>query len=820
MKTQVFNIRGMHCASCVLKIERSLKQTKGIKNASVNIASEKATVEYDEAVAREKDLLEAVNRAGYQALISEDGEKKEGVNEVTLKILGMDNPHHQGMVESALKGLSGIQNVKLDYGTEKGMFQFSAPTNLEEIKKTIKAVGHEVIELGEAETLEDREKLAREKELRELRRKLIVGAVLSVVVFFGSFPEWFSFVPKFLTNFSVLLILTTPVQFWVGAQFYRSTLAAARGRSVIMDTLIAIGTSAAYLYSLAATLFPEFFTGGGLEPKTYFDTAAIIIVLILLGRYLEARAKRQTSEAIKKLIGLQPKTARVVRDGKELDLPIKEVVTGDIIIVRPGEKIPVDGEILDGASSVDESMVTGESIPIDKKSGDKVIGATLNQFGSLRFHATKVGKDTMLAQIIRLVEQAQGSKAPIQRLADKITAYFVPIVLGTAALTFIIWLIFGPPPAFTFALLNFVAVLIIACPCALGLATPTAIMVGTGKGAELGILIKDAEALETAHKVNTIILDKTGTLTRGAPSVTDIVPEGNVTENEVVCFAASLEKRSEHPLSKAVVDYAQKHDIKLDEPQEFQAISGTGIKGLINGKPIRVGTEKLLNELGIVLGERARADKERLENDGKTVVVVARDSAPVGFIAIADTLKPETKQVIDTLHKMKIETIMITGDNKRTAEAIGRVLGMKKVLAEVLPENKVAEVKRLQDEGRVVVMVGDGINDAPALAQADVGIAMGTGTDIAMEAGDITLMRGDLQSIVGAILLSRRTIRNIKQNLFWAYAYNTVLIPVAAGVLYPFFGVLLNPILAALAMAFSSVSVVTNALRLKRFKLP
>lgn len=747
MKTKTFSIRGMHCASCANTIERFLKKETGVKNASVNFAVEKATVEYDEAQVRDEDLSRAVRDAGYEAVMEEEA-----------------GEHH---------------------------------------------------ERGGAH---DHEKMMREQELKELKTKLVVGIILSAIVFLGSFPEWFVFVPKIFTNFWILLVLSTPVQFWVGWQFYKGALAAAKGKSASMDTLIAIGTSAAYFYSVSATLFPEFFTRGGLEPKTYFDTAAVIITLILLGRYLEARAKRQTSEAIKKLIGLQPKVARVLRDGRELDIPIAQVVVGDILIVRPGEKIPVDGDVVEGESSIDESMVTGESIPVDKKAGDKVIGATINQSGSLKIRTTKVGKDTVLAQIIRLVEQAQGSKAPIQRLADKVTGIFVPVVIAVAFLTFIIWLIWGPAPAFTFALLNFVGVLIIACPCALGLATPTAIMVGTGKGAELGILIKDAEALETAHKVNTIILDKTGTLTVGAPSVTDVVGEG-VAEAETIYLAGTLERRSEHPLAKAVVNYAKKLGVRLDEPEEFRAVSGAGIIGKIKGEPVRVGTEKLLGEFGIKLSDKALRDKEKLENEGKTVVVVARNSTPVGLIAIADTLKPESKEVINALHKMRIETVMITGDNRRTAEAIGRALGIKQVLAEVLPENKAAEVKRLQDEGKIVTMVGDGINDAPALAQADVGIAMGTGTDIAMEAGDITLMRGDLRGVVGAILLSRRTLRNIKQNLFWAYFYNTALIPVAAGVLYPFFGILLNPILAAAAMAFSSVSVVLNALRLKRFKI-
>ena len=618
-------------------------------------------------------------------------------------------------------------------------------------------------------------------------------------------------------NKVVLFLLATPVQFWVGWQFYRGFFVALKNKIANMDTLIAVGTSAAYGYSIVATFFPNFFRGAGLEVNIYFDTAAIIITLILLGRLLEARARAGTSEAIKKLMGLRAKTARVVRDGEEKDIPVEEVIAGDVVVVRPGEKIPVDGIIVEGRTSIDESMVTGESMPVTKEISDSAIGATINKFGSFKFRATKVGKDTVLSQIIELVLRAQGSKAPIQKLADKVTAIFVPSVLGIAAVTFIIWLIFGPAPAFTFALLNFVAVLIIACPCALGLATPTAIMVGTGMGAANGILIKDAESLEIAHKVNTIVMDKTGTITMGQPALTDIITLGSLAENEILHLAASAEKNSEHPLGVTIVEAAKKKNIEFTDPSSFEAIAGAGVKVEISGKKILVGTKQLMTGQKVVTagGEQKMTE---LEEQGKTVMILAVDGKEVGLIAVADTPKVSSRAAVEKLQKMGLEVIMMTGDNQKTAEAIAREVGIKRVIAKVLPENKAEEVKKLQKEGRVVAMVGDGINDAPALAAADVGIAMGTGTDIAMEAGDITLMKGDLKSIVAALGLSKATMKIIKQNLFWAYAYNTILIPVAAGVLFPFFGILLNPILAAGAMGLSSISVVANSLRLKRFK--
>jgi Cu+-exporting ATPase len=585
-----------------------------------------------------------------------------------------------------------------------------------------------------------------------------------------------------------------------------------------MNTLIAVGTSAAYLYSVTATLFPSFFEAGGIKPAVYFDTSALIIVLILLGRLLEARAKGQTSEAIKKLMGLSPKTARVIREGKEMDIPVEEVLVGDTIVVRPGEKIPVDGIVKDGKSAVDESMITGESVPVKKKTGDEVIGATINKTGSFKFQATKVGKDTALAQIIKLVQDAQGSKAPIQRLADVISGYFVPIVISIAIATFVIWFNFGPFPALTFALLTFVAVMIIACPCALGLATPTAVMVGTGKGAEKGILIKGGESLETAHKLDTIVFDKTGTLTRGEPEITDIVTQNDYSEEEILKYAASAEKVSEHPLAEAIIKRAKEKKIELHDPKNFNAIEGHGIEAEVDGKKVLLGNLKLMQKRQIVV-RNLEEKAEELAGDGKTPMYISLEGKAAGLIAVADTLKENSLQAVEKLKKLGLEVIMLTGDNKKTAEAIARKAGIDRVLPEVLPEDKVHEIKNLQSGGRIVAMVGDGINDAPALAQADVGIAIGSGTDVAMEASDITLIKGDLRGVVSAIELSKRTIKIIKQNLFWAFFYNTAGIPLAAGVLYPFFGILLNPIFASAAMAFSSVSVVSNSLRLRRVKL-
>ncbi len=737
---KTFSIKGMHCASCVRILERSLGKVEGVTSANVNLATEKATVTYDSEKVTDDHLLSAVASVGYRAMISD------------------------------------------------------------EIKH------------------EDEEKKEKQKELNELRNKVVISLFLGGLILWGSFPGLMQTAPAFLQNFWVQLLLATPVQFWAGLGFYRATISALRHRTANMDTLVAIGTTVAYAYSTFVTVFPQIVKNLGINPTPYFDTATIIIGLILLGRYFEAKAKAGTSEAIKKLIGLQAKTARVVRDEKEIDIPIDQVEIGDVVRVRPGEKIPVDGVIVEGESSIDESMITGESLPVDKIKGDVVVGATMNKTGSFTYKATKVGQETMLSQIIKLVQEAQGSKAPIQRLADLVSSYFVPVVLMLALLTFIVWFDFGPTPALLFALLNTVAVLIIACPCAMGLATPTAIMVATGKGAENGILIKDAESLETAHKIITVIFDKTGTLTHGKPVVTDIVTTDKKKESEVLKLAASIEKHSEHSLAEAIVNKAEEANLELTNVSKFAAIPGHGITGFINDAKVSLGNRRLMSKEDINL-DRWTKEVERLENEGKTVMMVALEAKLVGLIAVADTLKESAVSGVKALQKLGIEVVLITGDNQRTANAIGKKVGIKRILAEVLPDQKEAEVQKIQAEGKKVAMIGDGINDAPALAAADIGIAMGTGTDVAIEAADITLINKDLRSVASAIELSKKTMRTIKMNLVWAFGYNVILIPIAMGTLYPFFHILLNPIFASMAMATSSVSVVSNSLLLKKYKI-
>lgn len=799
-------ITGMSCASCAVTIQKGLSELHGVNKASVNLATSKATIFYNPKEIRVEDLISSVRKSGYNV----------GTVSVELPIQGMSCASCVLKIEKALLETYGVTKAVVNLATEKTKVEYiPTQTNLSEIKKTIESTGYKVLEVDTGE-VEDYERVIREKEYQKLKRKFIFGLIISIIVLIGSL-EWLPGVPKILTNYFLLWILATPVQFWAGWQFYHGAWGAFRHRNADMNTLIAVGTSAAYLYSVSAILFPSFFKSGGIEPKVYFDTSAVIITLILLGRVLEARVKGQTSEAIKRLIGLQPKTARVIREGKEVHIPIAEVLVGDLVIVRPGEKIPVDGRVKEGQSFVDESMITGESIPVDKKVGDEVVGATINKSGSFKFEATKVGKDTALAQIIKLVQEAQGSKAPIQRLADVIAGYFVPVVISLAILTFIIWFNFGPNPTLTFALLNFVAVMIIACPCALGLATPTAIMVGTGKGAERGILIKGGESLETAHKISSIVFDKTGTLTKGEPEVTDIVSFDNLASKDILFVAGSAEKNSEHPLGEAIVRKALQEKIELKEPEYFNSIAGFGIEAKINGRNILLGNQKLLEDRNIDIENLIPKSKE-LAQDGKTPIYLSIDGKGSAIIAVADTLKEKSKEAVDQLHQLGLEVVMLTGDNRKTAEAIAKKVGIDRVLSEVHPEAKVSEVKKLQNEGKVVAMVGDGINDAPALAQADVGIAIGTGTDVAMEASDITLIKGDLSGVVTAIKLSKRTIKTIKQNLFWAFIYNIIGIPVASGVLYPFFGILLNPMIASAAMAFSSVSVVSNSLRLRRFR--
>ena len=803
-KKETIKIYGMDCASCALTIERNLKRAKGVKSANVNFATEKATVEFEpEKITKEK-IEEIIDSLGYKVIKEEKEAKKVGENEIKLKIIGMDNPHCVGEIDNALSALKGVTSKQL-YVNEKAVIKFNpAVVDLQKIKNAIKKAGYEPVEEAEISSEEE----IRKKDIAKSRNQFILGAILSAPIFIFSFPEWFGLKMLPYNNF-ILLLLTIPVQFYVGFRFYRGALYALKAKSANMDSLIAIGTSAAFIYSALVVFVPAQFGN-----RTYFDTAAIIITFIVLGKWLEAVVKGKASEAIKKLLGLQPKTAKVIRNKKEIEIPIEELKIGDIVIIKPGEKIPTDGVVVDGISYIDESMITGESIPVKKKKGDTVIGATINKNGSIKFRATKIGKDTVLQQIIKLVEEAQGSKAPIQRMADIVSSYFVPIVIAIGIATFFAWYFFGP--SFVFALSAFIAVLIIACPCALGLATPAAIMVGTGKGAESGILIKTGEALEIAHKVNTVVFDKTGTLTKGEPEVTDVVAvEKKYPEKEIIRIAAIAEKRSEHPLGEAVVNKAQLMKLKVSEPKSFRAVSGQGVVAKYDNHEIRIGTRKLI---GTKSG-KFESQIKKFESEGKTTVILELDKKIIGLIAIADTLKEGSKEAVENLKKMNLDVIMITGDNERTAKAIASKVGIEKIMAEVLPEDKEKEVKKLQKSGKKVAFVGDGINDAPAIAQADLGIAIGAGTDVALETGDIVLMKNDLRDVAKAINLSKYTIRKIKQNLFWAFFYNTVGIPVAAGVLYPFTGFLLNPVIAAAAMAFSSVSVVTNSLLMKFKKI-
>jgi len=751
-----FPVEGMTCASCVNRITRFLQKVDGVEDANVNLASESATVRYDPSQVAVRDLAAAVDAAGYVARL-----------------------------EQAASG-----------DDERDLVQVS-----------------------EARTDRD---AAGARHVAALQRRVVVATLLTIPLLLGLARMTIAPVlPAFLTDPLFQLILATPVQFWAGWQFYAGAVKALRHRAADMNTLIAVGTSAAYAYSVATILFPSFFHAAGIGMgeaglPLYFDTAAAIVTLILLGRYLEARARSHTSDAIRRLINLAPRSARVLRAGTEVDVPVGEVRVGDMVRVRPGETIAVDGVVTDGVSGVDESMITGESLPVSKRAEDLVIGGTLNTTGTLTFRATRVGAATVLAKIIRLVSEAQGSRAPIQRLADLVTGYFVPAVLGLAALTFAVWFMFGPAPAFNLALLNTVAVLIIACPCALGLATPTSIMVGTGKGAEAGVLFRNAEALERLGSVEVVVLDKTGTLTEGKPRVTDIIlAQGAPTQNELLGLVAAAERLSEHPLADAIVREAlETRGLSLAAASAFVATAGGGITAVVAGHSVQVGRPGFIEADVSALA----ADADELAADGKTPVFVAIDGRAAAVIAVADTLKLGSVAAVAELHRLGLRVVMLTGDNQRTAEAIGRAVGIDRVLADVRPDGKAATVKALQAEGQHVAMVGDGINDAPALASADVGIAMGTGTDVAMESAGVTLMSGDLRGLVTAISLSRATMRNIRQNLFWAFAYNVILIPVAMGALYPFTGMLLDPILAAAAMALSSVTVVSNALRLRRFQ--
>jgi len=807
------HITGMTCTTCAATIEKGLSETPGIEQAEVSFASEKASIKYDPTKVDLARIKDTVSQLGYGVATKKS----------IFPVAGMTCASCVARVEEALYSVPGVISASVNLASEKATVEYLEGTEPADIRRAVKDAGYE---LGpEVQALED-VTTAAQREIRAVRKRFIVAVILaSIIMILG-------FTPSFLGRPYLMWALATPVQFWAGLRFYRGAWGALKHKTSDMNTLIAVGTSVAYFYSLIAVVFPSLFAAGMMEPHLYFDTSAMIIALVILGRFLEARARGQTSEALKKLIGMQPKTALVLREGEQREVPIEDVRVGDLVLVRPGGRIPVDGVVREGYSSVDESMITGESIPVEKKTGDEVIGATINRTGSFQFEATRVGKDTTLARIVRMVEEAQGSKAPIQRLADVIASYFVPAVIGIAVVTFVVWYLVGPAPALTFALLNFVAVLVIACPCALGLATPTAIIVGTGKGAEHGVLIKNGEALERAHQINTVLLDKTGTLTRGEPVVTDVVAAPFSSPEEILRLAASAEHNSEHPLGEAVVKAALEKKQELSPSSDFNAIPGQGVEASVESKKLLLGNLRLMQERGFSLNGLGQKSADLLEQ-GKTVMFVGWGSQVAGIIALADTLKPDAREALQALRKMGIQAAMLTGDNRRTAEAIAREANIDRVLAEVLPEHKADEVKKLQQEGMVVAMVGDGINDAPALAQADVGIAIGTGTDVAMETGDITLISGDLMGVVTAISLSKRTMKTIKQNLFWAFAYNTALIPVAAGVLYLAFGKtgvpsgvhfilgdygFLNPMLAAAAMAASSITVVSNSLRLRRFK--
>jgi P-type Cu+ transporter len=761
IETVSFPVEGMTCASCVNRITRFLSKVEGVEEANVNLASESATIRYDADRIGVEDLVAAVDAAGYVARVEQ-----------------------------------------------------------------VASADHEssVAEAAEARTERDE---AAARRVAGLRRRLLVSGLLVIPLLGGlarmTIAPW---LPAFLTNPLFQLTLATPVQFWSGWGFYAGAVKALRHKAADMNTLIAVGTSAAYGYSVATILVPSFFRAAGLgmngaDLPMYFDTSAAIVTLILLGRFLEARARSHTSDAIRRLINLAPRTARIVRDGVELDVPVAEVRVGDLVRVRPGETIAVDGVVTEGASGADESMITGESLPVGKHADDLVVGGTLNTTGTLTFRATRVGSDTVLAKIIRLVSEAQGSRAPIQRLADIVTGYFVPAVLGLASLTFVVWFFFGPAPAFNLALLNTVAVLIIACPCALGLATPTSIMVGTGKGAEAGILFRNAEALERLGSVKAVVLDKTGTLTEGKPRVTDVVRASDAPgEDEILALVAAAERGSEHPLADAILREAtETRRLTLADVTDFLATAGGGVAATIQGRRVLVGRPGYLEGEGIDVSSLL-ASADALAADGKTPVFAAIDARIAAVIAIADTVKAGSAEAVAELRRLGLSVTMLTGDNQRTAQAIARSVGIDRVVADVRPDGKAAAVKALQAEGKIVAMVGDGINDAPALASADVGIAMGTGTDVAMESAGVTLMSGDLRGLVTAVALSRATMRNIRQNLFWAFAYNVVLIPIAMGVLYPFTGLLLDPIFAAASMALSSVTVVSNALRLRRFQAP
>jgi len=812
-----FRVGGMTCASCVGRVEKILAALPGVKTSAVNLSTERASVEYNAESLGAADLLEAVNKAGYQA----------AAEEVSFGVSGMTCASCVGRAERAIAKLPGVVEVTVNLATEKARVSFVPETvSANDIRNAVTNAGYTPSESGDETDAVDREKAAHEAEMNALRRDVIFAASFTIPLFIIAMIRIFPAIEEVMFGIMpvrgwmvVELILAFPVQFWAGRRFYRAGFAEMRHFSPGMSSLVMIGTSAAFIYSLLALSVPQIFPAGA--ANSYFEAAGVIITLILVGRLLESIAKGRTSEAIKKLIQLQVKTALVIRNDEEMEVPVEQVIVGDVIQIRPGDRLPVDGEIIEGSSFVDESMITGEPIPAAKGLGSNVVGGTINKTGAFRFKANRIGKDTVLSQIIKMVEDAQSSKPAIQKLADRVASVFVPVVLVVASITFVTWLIFGPAPALSFAFVTAVSVLLIACPCAMGLATPTAIMVGTGKGAEMGVLFRKGSALETLSKIDTVIMDKTGTLTLGRPALTDFLPVGEAADrkDEILGLIAAAESKSEHPIAEAIVRAAREKGLELPEVTEFIADPGYGIEAKLSGHTLQVGADRYMHKLGISLSE-APVSSKVLAMEAKTPLFAAIDGKLAAVIAVADPLKEGSQAAVDALHNLGLKVAMLTGDNRHTANAIALKVGIDQVLAEVLPDQKAAEVKRLQEGGGNVAFVGDGINDAPALAQSDVGIAIGTGTDIAIEAADVILMSGDLRGIVNATALSKQTLRTIWTNFFWAYAYNIGLIPLAAGVFYPFLGVLLSPILAAGAMSFSSLFVVANSLRLRSFKAP
>jgi len=810
-------VSGLRCEKCVQAVEGALRGVPGVASATVNLITARACVEYDPEQTTLAALHQAIKRAGYR---SDTARARFGIRGITCASCVT-------RIETALRDTPGVLSATVNVGTEEAEIEYlPSVTDLTAVKAAVGSAGYQVAEappLAGPNAL-DREAEAREREYRSLMRKWWFGGAVGVFTMIMSYPwifpglrDWFPRgSPQLWYVWAGMGVAALAVLAYSGNQFFTGAWDALKHRSANMHTLIALGTGVAWVYSTIALLFPQIFPASEFT-EVYYDVTVVVTALVVLGLAMELKAKGRTSEAIKKLIGLQAKTARVVRDGKEVDIPVEEVLVGDTVVVRPGEKIPVDGEVTDGSSAVDESMVTGESLPVEKKLGDEVIGATLNKTGAFKFRATKVGKDTALANIIRMVQDAQGSKVPVQRIVDVVSGYFTPSVAILAILGFMIWYTFGPPPAIVFALIVAVTTLIIACPCALGMATPMSLTTGIGLGALNGILIRGGEALQTAQKLQTIILDKTGTITHGKPVLTDVVVAGGVDEAMVLRLAGGVEKSSEHPLAAAIVEGAQTRGLTLPDAESFNAIPGHGIQARIEGRTLLLGNLKLMRDRKVPL-DGLEGKAAQLADHGKTPMYVALDGKAAGLVAVADTVKEDSKEAIRALKQMELEVVMIAGDNERTAKAIARQVGIERVLAEVLPQDKAFNVQKLQLEGKQVAMVGDGINDAPALAQADVGFAIGTGTDVAIAASDITLIKGSLRGVVVAIQISRATMRNVYQNLFGAFIYNVLGLPIALGVLYPFFGILLSPLLAAVAMSFSSVTVIANANRLKRWK--